>query len=114
MEILKAKMESVKFRMEKTNNKELIDANNEALDNIHADLKALPNSEAMAKLKRSAEISKSAAYSFKRGLGTLSEGLVNYLRKNPKVEIKTGYEISGLEYHAGSKSIYVSPLPINS
>lgn len=69
----------------------------------------IPDIADRAKIRK---ITNSSVYSFKRGIGTLSEALENYLRSCPNVKIHTGYEIDRVEYVDVDKTVVVSPTAI--
>jgi oxygen-dependent protoporphyrinogen oxidase len=57
-------------------------------------------------------IQKSSVYTFREGIGQLSEALGNSLRTNPNVEFKMGNKVTSVEYDAENDGIEVR-LPNN-
>jgi protoporphyrinogen/coproporphyrinogen III oxidase len=51
---------------------------------------------------------RAAVYTFKRGIGTLSDALEKSLRTNPNVEFKMNHKVNGIEYEAELDGIKVS------
>lgn len=63
--------------------------------------------------KRIEEIGGSSVYSFKKGIGSLTEALENYLRMNPNVKIQTSHPIDKLEYMESNRTVLVSSIGTN-
>lgn len=52
-------------------------------------------------------INETSVYTFRRGIGTLSEALDSSLRNNPNVKIKLGEDVGKIEYDGQSEGIKV-------
>lgn len=58
-------------------------------------------------LARESELGMASVYSFKQGIGQLSDTVVKHLQDNPRIEVKTGHEISRIAFDGESKSVKV-------
>lgn len=54
-----------------------------------------------------------SVYTFRRGIGTLSEALVSSLRSNPNVKIKLGEFIASIEYDSQNEGLKVHNIPLS-
>jgi oxygen-dependent protoporphyrinogen oxidase len=72
--------------------------------NLTQEMRAKPESERVMEL----ESGKYSVFSFKKGIGALSEALEKALRRHANVKIKLNSQISAVDYDGGSDSVKVS------